>query len=370
LRLIGRHRFGDREDGAEPGDGAVVASEVQTRGDAGTPVGVVSEAKGDEIGRRGGEPDPRLAARFAELTVAHGELEPAFVDDADSTGKAVCSFFTQAQPRHRRSAAMKLEGKKVLITGGASGIGLELAHRLADANDVVIVSRSNDRLDIAREADPRLCPVQLDVTSHANAEAVIDWLGSEFGGLDLLITSAGIMRADPGPGTVDPARDQVAVNLVGAIRMTHLALPILREAREAAVVFLSSGVALAAVPGFSVYAATKAGVHSFARSLRAGLAGTPIRVFEVLPPVVDTELTRGLDVPKITPAAVADAVIAGLRRDKQQIAVAQVRPVVTLARFAPRLADRLVRRALRPSIEAAVPGPRPGLGRKQPADHT
>jgi len=127
---------------------------------------------------------------------------------------------------------MKLEGKKVLITGGASGIGLELAHRLADGNDVVIAGRSADRLNAARDGDPRLCTVQLDVTSQANAESVVDWLGSEFGGLDLLINSAGIMSADAGPGNADPASDQIAVNLVGSIRMTHLALPILREARR------------------------------------------------------------------------------------------------------------------------------------------
>jgi hypothetical protein len=81
LRRIGRSRLGDREDRAEPGDGAVAACELQTRCDVGTPVGVGAEAEGEEIGRRAGEPDPRLAARLAELAVAHGELEPAFVDD-------------------------------------------------------------------------------------------------------------------------------------------------------------------------------------------------------------------------------------------------------------------------------------------------
>lgn len=119
--------------------------------------------------------------------------------------------------------------------------------------------------------------------------------------------------------------------------------------------FVSSRVAIAAVPQHAVYAAAKAGVHSFARSLRASLAGTAIRVVEVLPPVVDTDFARTLDVPKIRASAVADALIDGMRRDKQQIAVGQIRPLLMFARLAPRLADELVQRALQPRPNVGEP---------------
>ena len=110
-----------------------------------------------------------------------------------------------------------------------------------------------------------------------------------------------------------------------------------------------SGIGLELARRLSVYAASKAGVHSFARSLRAELADTTIRAFEALPPVVDTELAHDLDAAKITPAAVADAVIAGVTREKLQIPIAQVRPLVFLARLAPRVADRIVQHAMQPT---------------------
>jgi uncharacterized oxidoreductase len=282
---------------------------------------------------------------------------------------------------------MKLEGKRILITGGASGIGLELARRLVAANDVVIGGRSTRKLQLAHDEDPRLREVQLDVTSEASATGVIDWLQSDFGGLDLLVNNAGYLSSGDlsAPGAAAASAEELDVNLGGAIRMTRLALPLLQAAPEAGVVFISSALALTAVPQMSVYAAAKAGVHSFARSTRAALSETAVRVFEVLPPFVDTDLARDIDIRKIAPSVVVDAVIAGIRRDKQQIPVAQVRPLVVLARLAPRAADAIVQRAMRPSPEArrrlglgvassgeprtAAPAPTPDTSSAGPAPH-
>jgi uncharacterized oxidoreductase len=82
--------------------------------------------------------------------------------------------------------------------------------------------------------------------------------------------------------------------------------------------------------------------------LRAELASSNIRVFEVVPPVVDTGPVSGVEVPKVSPATVAEAIVAGLRRDREEIRVAQVRQLAPLARISPRLADRLVQRAFTP----------------------
>ncbi len=230
---------------------------------------------------------------------------------------------------------MQLEGKKILITGGGSGIGLELARRLADANDVVIAGRDTDKLDRERALLPSLRTLRLDVTSDEEARDAV----ASLDGLDVLVNNAGV---DSGA--------MVEVNVTGAIRMTQLTLPLIEASREGAVVFMSSAVALAAVPGSAVYAATKAAVHSFARSLRAELHDRSIRVFEVLPPVVDTEFARGLDVPKISPATVVDAIVDGMRRDREEIRIARVKQLALLARISPRLADRIVSRALTPRV--------------------
>jgi uncharacterized oxidoreductase len=245
---------------------------------------------------------------------------------------------------------MNLQDRKILITGGGSGIGLELGRRLAERNRVVIGGRDEAKLERARAETPALRTLRLDVTSEAEARDAIEWVGRELGGLDLLVNNAGLMRAyDFGaPDAEAKALEDVAVNVGGVIRMTRLALPLLDASSEPGVVFVSSAVALAAVPRYAVYAATKAAVRSLAHSLRAELADRGVRVFEVLPPVVDTGPASGLDVPKLSPAVVADAIVDGLRRDREEIRIGSIRALAPIARIAPSLADRLVGRALGP----------------------
>ena len=232
---------------------------------------------------------------------------------------------------------MELEAKKILISGGGSGIGLELAARLAEANDVVIAGRDEAKLEQARSGAPALRTLRLDVTSEESARRALASVSAELGGLDLLVNNAGVMRGDvlSARGAATSSVEEIEVNLGGAVRMTRLALPLLEAAPQAGVLFMSSAVALGAVPGLAVYAATKAGVHSLARSLRVELRDSEIRVFEVLPSVVDTELARDLDVAKISPSVVVDAILAGVARDREEIRVARVKQLALVARVAP-----------------------------------
>ena len=245
---------------------------------------------------------------------------------------------------------MKLSGQKILITGGGSGIGLELARRLASDNQVVIGGRDQQRLARAQAGIPGLLVHRLDVTSEDEASKAIVWLENELGGLDVLVNNAGLLRSftlDSDDAATN-SREDVEVNVLGPIRMTRLALPLLRDSASGAVVYISSAVALAAVPGFSVYAATKAAVHSLARSLRLELGPGGIRVIEVLPPVVDTGPVNDLDVPKLSPEEVAGAIIAGIESDREEIRIGRVRQLAVIARIRPGLADRLVTSAFTP----------------------
>ena len=246
---------------------------------------------------------------------------------------------------------MELEGRRILISGGGSGIGLELATRLAETNEVVIGGRDEAKLERARRRAPALRTLRLDVTSEESARRALASVSVELGGLDLLVNNAGVMRADAltAPAAAASSVEEIEVNLGGPVRMTRLALPLLDAAPQAGVVFMSSAVALGAVPGLASYAATKAGVHSLARSLRAELRDREIRVFEVLPPVVDTELARDLDVAKIPASAVVDAIVGGIARDREEIRVARVKQLAVLARITPRFADRILIRAVRPA---------------------
>jgi short-subunit dehydrogenase involved in D-alanine esterification of teichoic acids len=254
---------------------------------------------------------------------------------------------------------MRLEQRRILITGGGSGIGLALAHALAPANHVVIAGRDMQKLERAKADLPLLHTLRLDVTSEDEARAGVVWMADSFGGIDLLVNSAGVLRGQVFESAVaDPAtNEEVTINLIGAVRMTRLALPMLRRSDDGAVLFLSSAVALASSPGLAVYAATKAAIHSLARSLRAELRNE-VKVFDVLPPFVDTELARGFGRTKMSAARVADEIVRALRQDQFELPIGRIRALDIVSRLAPSLADAILARELVGSPATRAPAER------------
>jgi uncharacterized oxidoreductase len=242
---------------------------------------------------------------------------------------------------------MRTTGLKILITGGGSGIGLALAKYIEPRNTVVIAGRDEEKLERARHETPSLRALRLDVTSEQDVRECMAWLESELGGLDVVVNNAGILEGFAlGDADAQAKSDEeVQVNLLGPLRVTRHALPLLSKADEAAVVFVSSAAALVAAPRLAVYASTKAAVHSLARSLRREFVPDSIRIFEVQAPWIDTDLVRDFAVPKMPPQAVADAVVRGLARDRYEIRVGRVRGLALINRFAPAVADRLFARA-------------------------
>jgi uncharacterized oxidoreductase len=245
---------------------------------------------------------------------------------------------------------LKTRGLNVLVTGGGSGIGLAIARRLMVDNTVVVAGRDEAKLAAVVRDDPSLRARVLDVTDEDQARETVDSVARELGGLSLLVNSAGTIAASSfaDPEGVGLAERDVQTNLLGSVRLTRLALPHLRRAEDGAVVFLSSVVAIAPAPGFAVYSATKAAVHSLARSLRRELAGQ-VRVFDVLPTWVDTDLARSLEVSKLAPAAVAESLLRAMSRDRYEVLVGQAGVVALIDRLSPGLAEALVARATRPA---------------------
>jgi uncharacterized oxidoreductase len=253
---------------------------------------------------------------------------------------------------------MRLEQRKILITGGGSGIGFALAKGLAPTNDVVIAGRDVQKLERVKASLPALHALRLDVTLEGEARAAVDWMTNRLGGIDLLVNSAGVLHGQAFESAADSAMsEEVAVNLLGSMRMTRVALPFLRRSDDGAVVFLSSAVALGASPGAAGYAATKAAVHSLARSLRVELRNE-VKIFDVLPPWVDTELARGLGRTKMPAARVADEIIRALRKDQFEVYIGRIKALGLVSRLAPALADSILARELIGSPGTDVPADR------------
>jgi uncharacterized oxidoreductase len=224
---------------------------------------------------------------------------------------------------------MKATENTVLITGGATGIGLSLAEALLGAgNQVAICGRRQEKLQAAKDKHPALGIFRCDVTDGADRRALFDTVLERFPGLNVLVNNAGIQRRIDllgGEAALTGADAEIRVNLAAPIHLSALFLPHLVKQPAAAILNISSGLGFVPMAVFPIYCATKAAVHSFSISLRHQLAQTSVRVFEAVPPIVMSELA-GESNPernrRAMPAAdCAEAILKGLAADQYELGI-------------------------------------------------
>jgi uncharacterized oxidoreductase len=188
---------------------------------------------------------------------------------------------------------MKPSGNTILITGGGSGIGRELARELHRADNTVIVAgRRIAALEETAAGHSGMATMALDV---ADAQAIVDFAAriiAEYPSLNVLINNAGIMRFED---KIDlaAAEAMISTNLLGPIRLTSALLPHLLAQPQATLVNVSSSLAFVPVIFSPTYCATKAALHSWSVSLRTQLRDTSVEVIEIIPPGVQTEFSPG-----------------------------------------------------------------------------
>lgn len=190
---------------------------------------------------------------------------------------------------------MKTSGNTILVTGGGSGIGRELARRWHElGNTVVVAGRNESSLAETAEGHANIHPMAFDVSDPADIERFVRDLIGRFPALNVLVNNAGIMRYEDVTTKRDlaDAEATVVTNLLGPIRLTDALVDHLARQDGAAIVNVSSGLAFVPMPKAATYSATKAALHSYSISLRAKLEGA-VEVIEIVPPAVQTELTPG-----------------------------------------------------------------------------
>lgn len=189
--------------------------------------------------------------------------------------------------------AMQLSSNTVLITGGASGIGLAMAERFLQAGSkVIICGRRKEKLKEAKDRHPQLTVRVCDLARVRHRLALLQWATSEFPGLNVLVNNAGIQRRLRLPVDEEWAftRAELAINLEAPIQLASLFIPHLLRQQRPAIINVTSGLSFVPLAAAPVYSASKAALHSFTLSLRHQLASTPIKVIEIAPPAVNTDL--------------------------------------------------------------------------------
>ena len=188
---------------------------------------------------------------------------------------------------------MKITGNTIFITGGGSGIGRGLAEALLkEGNKIIISGRREEMLQKTIEDNPGMEYIVLDITDKFSIESVSKQLIKNYPNLNILINNAGIMRAEniKELNYLEDSEEIITTNLLGLIRMTASLLSHLQKQKEATIINVSSGLAFVPLVFTPTYSATKAAIHSYTQSLRSQLSLTNIKVIEIVPPAVQTDL--------------------------------------------------------------------------------
>jgi uncharacterized oxidoreductase len=244
------------------------------------------------------------------------------------------------------SLVMRLSGNTILITGGTSGIGFELAAQLLKLGNVVIVTgRDQRRIEETQRELPGVRAFQSDVTDPKAIALLCDAVITEFPGLNMLFNNAGIMRetnllGDRASGDLEDISREIETDLIGPIRMVKQFLPHLLRQPASTIVNVSSGLAFVPLPIAPIYCSAKAGLHSFTLSLRVQLRNTRVKVFELAPPMTRTPLfakdMRAQD--GVRMMAVDEMVrrtIRGLKNDRLEIRPGMSNVLKLMSRLAP-----------------------------------
>ena len=208
------------------------------------------------------------------------------------------------------------------------GIGFSLAEELVKVgNEVIICGRRKDKLAEAKKKLPQVTTAVCDVSKAEDRETLYNWAICKFPELNILINNAGIQRRinfKNGIGELMNKEDEIDINLVSTIHLSAWFIPEFMKRKESAIINISSGLGFIPIAMMPVYCATKAAIHSFSVTLRHQLKDTPVKVFEIIPPIVDTDLDRGARGTTnrgIKPSEVGGAAIKAIEHDEFECVV-------------------------------------------------
>ena len=212
---------------------------------------------------------------------------------------------------------MDITNRRVLITGASRGLGRTLAFAFAAAGALEVFAGARKKEDIekltrdAAAVGAPIMPITLDVTKKDDISAA-----AGLGFVDILINNAGVAGyGDPLQMNFEAASEEMNVNYFGALRMARAMAPAMIERGQGMIVNVATAFAKVNLPLVGTYCASKAALLSLGQALRAYLADKGVHVMTVMPTTIDTDMSRGADVPKMTKESVAGEILRHIREE-------------------------------------------------------
>lgn len=232
---------------------------------------------------------------------------------------------------------MNIQGKTALITGGGRGIGLHIAKLFsAKGAKVILTGRNEASLKQAVASISNASYIVSDITDEKDVENLVQKTGQ----IDILVNNAGVLHGasvDGGANFVATAKDEMNLNYFAVLQLTELFLPVLKKSGDAAIINIQSILSYLPITMALSYSASKAALHSYSQGLRLVLQqkGAAVKVFEVFPPYIDTDMTKGVEVDKMKPEDLAADILEGVENDQYAIRSGLTRDVYQMWHQAP-----------------------------------
>ncbi|MBL3658723.1 SDR family oxidoreductase [Fulvivirga sediminis] len=242
---------------------------------------------------------------------------------------------------------MIITGSTILITGGSSGIGFALAKKfLSLGNKVIITGRNQGKLDRIKANFPNIITFKGDVSDRSSLDDLIVFIEQQHAEINILINNAAVQYNYDfisEPDLTYKIDYEVAVNIKAPMTLTGLLLPLLLKNKNSAIVNVSSGLFIAPKQSAAVYCASKSALHSFTKTLRYQLEDTSVKVFEIIPSLVDTPMTTGRGKSKIKPEELVAEFMKSFEKDRFEIYIGKTKLLKFIHRLSPKMSDKIMK---------------------------
>lgn len=242
---------------------------------------------------------------------------------------------------------MELSNNTILITGGTSGIGYEIVRQFYELNNKLVVTSSNEEnLKKLKHAFQDIITLTCDLGSSLSVRKLIDQCLTEYHDINIIINNAGIQNtyswATEREG-YDKIENEIRINFISPMQIIYGLLPLLQANKNCAIVNVSSGLAFAPKRSAPIYCATKSAVHNVTKALRYQFEDNNIKVFEIIPPLVDTPMTEGRGTGKISPKQVTDEFLRNFKNNKFESNIGKTKVLRLIQRISPKTADNILK---------------------------
>ncbi|WP_435133495.1 SDR family oxidoreductase [Formosa sp. A9] len=242
---------------------------------------------------------------------------------------------------------MKIIENTILITGGTSGIGREMVSQFyALRNKLIVVSSNMDKLHNLQIDFPDIDIIVCDLSDNLAVKQLIKTCIEKHPNINILINNAGVQYNYLWTKDLEYSTQiekEIAINFTSPMQLTHGLLPILLNKKESAVINISSALAYTPKKSAVVYCATKAAIHNATKALRYQLENTNVKVFEIIPPLVNTNMTKASVKRKISPEKLVYTCIKNLKNNRYESKVGKAKLLYVLQRISPKIASYILK---------------------------